>query len=499
MIFEKQIIYFDDFLGRNYLEALKGHEGNHITQFIRRVASNKKKRFVLTSRSTILNQGKLLIDSFEHSNVQRNEYELRIKSLTELDKAQILYNHIWHSELKEEYIEQLYLNRRYREIIRHKNFNPRLISYITDATRLETCPPDGYWNYIVQSLANPSQVWENPFIAQQDDFGRAIVLLVVLNGQAIEENILAEAFHRYLALPENQNLHGRREFQSNIRSLTGSFLNRSFSSYGSAMIDLFNPSIGDYVLKRYSRDVVTFRLGIQCLRTLRSTITLRSLQGDGYLSEVDVKSICAAIIVHLFETDFDGVSVSYVSALCDVYKRSGGFKSIPSLALRAAVLFILNEGAGKATDYSFEIIEWGMKQQIITPEQALKFIEGNVDYFGDYDEMRAISSLLMAIPAVTNGYQDIAQSVRENVIQVISDNFSEFIDVNSAFSKVEYEDDDGASGELKKLIEEQLIEIGVNFGEDDISNILDSYDVSYELRKFFENAYEEYDDRGSRG
>ena len=495
----KQIIYFDDFLGRNYLEALKGHEGNHITQFIRRVASNKKKRFVLTSRSTILNQGKLLIDSFEHSNVQRNEYELRIKSLTELDKAQILYNHIWHSELKEEYIEQLYLNRRYREIIRHKNFNPRLISYITDATRLETCPPDGYWNYIVQSLANPSQVWENPFIAQQDDFGRAIVLLVVLNGQAIEENILAEAFHRYLALPENQNLHGRREFQSNIRSLTGSFLNRSFSSYGSAMIDLFNPSIGDYVLKRYSRDVVTFRLGIQCLRTLRSTITLRSLQGDGYLSEVDVKSICAAIIVHLFETDFDGVSVSYVSALCDVYKRSGGFKSIPSLALRAAVLFILNEGAGKATDYSFEIIEWGMKQQIITPEQALKFIEGNVDYFGDYDEMRAISSLLMAIPAVTNGYQDIAQSERENVIQVISDNFSEFIDVNSAFSKVEYEDDDGASGELKKLIEEQLIEIGVNFGEDDISNILDSYDVSYELRKFFENAYEEYDDRGSRG
>lgn len=61
----KQIFYFDDFLGRNYLEALKGHEGSHVTQFIRRVASNKKKRFVLTSRSTILNQGKLLIDSFE--------------------------------------------------------------------------------------------------------------------------------------------------------------------------------------------------------------------------------------------------------------------------------------------------------------------------------------------------------------------------------------------------------------------------------------------------
>jgi len=71
----KQVIYFDDFLGRNYLEALKGHEGNHITQFLRRIATNKNKRFVLTSRSTILNQGKFLIDSFEHGNVQKNEYE----------------------------------------------------------------------------------------------------------------------------------------------------------------------------------------------------------------------------------------------------------------------------------------------------------------------------------------------------------------------------------------------------------------------------------------
>lgn len=42
----KQVIYFDDFLGRNYLEALKGHEGNTITHFIKRVASNRNKRLI---------------------------------------------------------------------------------------------------------------------------------------------------------------------------------------------------------------------------------------------------------------------------------------------------------------------------------------------------------------------------------------------------------------------------------------------------------------------
>ena len=141
--------------------------------------------------------------ALEHCNVQKNEYELRIQSLTELDKAQILYNHIWHSDLGNEYIEQLYFDRRYRAIIAHKNFNPRLISYITDATRLETCSADSYWNFIIGSLKNPAQVWDNPFNAQQDDFSRIIILLVVLNGSAIGENVLAEAYHRYLALPEN--------------------------------------------------------------------------------------------------------------------------------------------------------------------------------------------------------------------------------------------------------------------------------------------------------
>lgn len=491
----KQVIYFDDFLGRNYLEALKGHEGNHITQFLRRIATNKNKRFVLTSRSTILNQGKFLIDSFEHSNVQKNEYELRIQSLTDLDKAQILYNHIWHSGLENEYIDQLYLNRRYREIIKHKNFNPRLISYITDATRLETCPTDNYWNYIVRSLMNPSQVWDNPFNAQQDDFGRAIILLVVLNGYALGENVLAEAYHRFLALPENQNLHGRREFQSNIRLLTGSFLNRTVSPQGPSIIDLFNPSIGDYVLERYAGDVVALRLGIQSLRTLRSLITLRSLQGNRRLSKDDAKGICDALIEHLAEKDFGGVSVAYVSALCDVYRGCGGFENNVSEALRAAILFIINEGLGEATDDSFEIIEWSVGQSIVTPEQALSFITGNIDIVGSYTEMRAISSLLLVIPKATSGYKEIIQSVKEHVIEVVSDNFSEFIDVNSAFSMVEYEDDRAAGNELKKLIEKELVDIGVSFCADDVSSILESYDVTQELYNYFHNLHEEDEPR----
>ena len=490
----KQVIYFDDFLGRNYLDALRGHEGSHITQFIRRIAVDRNKRFILTSRSTILNQGKLLIDNYQHDNVQRNEFELCIQSLTDLDKAQILYNHIWHSDLGEEYVEQLYADRRYRKIIDHKNFNPRLISYVTDATRLELCPSTDYWAYIVRSLTNPFQVWENPFVAQQDDFSRAIIILVVLNGASLDENILAEAYHRYISLPENQNLHGRREFQVNLRLLTGSFLNRVVASKGPSKIDLFNPSIGDYVLRRYAGDVITLRLGIKSLKTIRSLITLRSLLADRHLSILDAKSICEELLGHIVETSFDGISVAYTSALWDVYRDCGRIESNALGWLSVAVQFVLNESMEEATDDSFNLIEWALVQGIVTPEQALEFVLRNMNTTSSANEMRAMSALLAAVTEGTQGYENAIQLARAHVVEVVSECFSEFIDVDSAFSQIEYGDHQNATRELEKLIERELLDLGVGCCSEDIDRVLESYDVVDGLHAYFENSYD-YNDR----
>jgi hypothetical protein len=92
---KKQIFYFDDFLGRNYLEALTRHEDSHILSFIKRVQKNKTKLFILTSRTTILNQGKHLSELFRAENIDRAEFEIKVADFTTLDKAKILYNHIW--------------------------------------------------------------------------------------------------------------------------------------------------------------------------------------------------------------------------------------------------------------------------------------------------------------------------------------------------------------------------------------------------------------------
>lgn len=108
-----QLFYFDDFLGQNYLEALTGNQGSQIVHFIKRINRDRAtKKFVLTSRSTILNQGLILNDAFENGNVNRNEMEIKLQSLSNLDKAHILYNHIWHSGLSPEYVESFYVEKR---------------------------------------------------------------------------------------------------------------------------------------------------------------------------------------------------------------------------------------------------------------------------------------------------------------------------------------------------------------------------------------------------
>ena len=83
----KQIFYFDDFLGRNYLMAIEGRKDSRILDFMRRMERDSTKRFVLTSRSTVLKQGKLHSDLLNIKKIDKKEYEITIDSLTILDRV----------------------------------------------------------------------------------------------------------------------------------------------------------------------------------------------------------------------------------------------------------------------------------------------------------------------------------------------------------------------------------------------------------------------------
>jgi adenylate kinase family enzyme len=491
----KQIFYFDDFLGRNYLQALKGHEGNQITQFIKRVTTNKNKKFVLTSRSTILNQGKFLIDSFEHANIKRNEYELNIKSLSEIEKAHILYNHLWHSNLAKEYIEALYVDKRYKEVIKHKNFNPRLINYITDPTRLTDCPHDKYWSFILDSSDNPYQIWEHPFMAQLDDYGRVIVLLVVFNGGAINEKTLSAAFHRYISFSQNTNLQGQHEFASNLKILSGSFLTRVISEKSDAAIDLFNPSIGDFILKRYESDEFTIRVVMSSLITVSSLQTLQSFQASKSLSKVKVKSISGYLLENFHNLNFEHTSPVYISSLFSILLSCGEIDKTKFEIHAKSAKFVLLDDNYNISDNTIFFIEWGVKEKVISVEEALAYVRKHMDYIVSDSEIKATTSLLKLLPEDTNGILEIIESFKTYVLDMVSENLTDCIDTTIAYSEADYEDYDTVFSKLHFLIEQYLDELDLDFSSYDVIDILNNFDFQYEHDQYIENSYEPELDR----
>ena len=69
----------------------------------------------------------------------------------------------------------------YRQIINHRNYNPRTIEWITGlAGRWDaSMGPDEYVEFALESLEHPERIWKHAFEQEIDDHGRALVLSLV--------------------------------------------------------------------------------------------------------------------------------------------------------------------------------------------------------------------------------------------------------------------------------------------------------------------------------
>lgn len=252
---EKQLFYFDDFLWSNYFEAINNNQDSHIINFINRVKKDTtwKKKFILNSRSNILNYWLNFSTIFWNSKIQNNEFMLEIKSLSDYEKAQILYKHIYYSDLDNEYINEIYKDKNYFKIIKHKNFNPRLIEFITSKDRVNV-NSNKYFNFLIHKLDNPQDIWRDIFYNQSNDYIRLLIKLVVFNGWYILEKDLLYSYNKIKDSIISAT-HKSKDFNFVIKVAVRSFLNRNINSKNwEVSYTLFNPSISDFVISEYIND-----------------------------------------------------------------------------------------------------------------------------------------------------------------------------------------------------------------------------------------------------
>ena len=245
----KQVFYYDDFLGTNFLEAgLIKNEDKRLLRFIETINRSINKKIILTTREYILNQARIKYEILSSKIIDISKCIIDLSKYTKRVRAQILYNHLFFYEVPLDYIETLLYKKRYFLIINHPNYNPRAVEFMTK--NIEDVKADDYFDFFIGNLNNPSRIWAHSFENQITATSRYVLYaLLISNGEttlAVLENtfnyIIREESKKY-NIPLDSN-----SFRRSMKELENTFIKSNSDKHGEVIITFQNPSIQDFLV-----------------------------------------------------------------------------------------------------------------------------------------------------------------------------------------------------------------------------------------------------------
>lgn len=256
-----QLFYYDDFLGQTTLkEKFSKNEDSQLLRFIDVINKSKKAKFILTTREYILNQAKLNYERIATSDFDIEKCTISLNDYTKFDRAKILFNHLYFSEIPIEKKEQLLYKKNYKKIINHHNYNPRIIEWMT--VRYLNKGEEDYFEEFKNILDNPKKLWEHIFDNQLNLFSRNLLLILVTMHDKALLGDLEEAFlvyHREKAKAYGY-LTTENDFRNALKELDGNFI-YSRKIGNDTIIQLSNPSVRDF-LENYVLENITELKGL---------------------------------------------------------------------------------------------------------------------------------------------------------------------------------------------------------------------------------------------
>lgn len=497
----KQVFYFDDFLGGNFLKAIENKQDSSIMQFIKRVKKDKTKKFILTSRTNIFNQAQVISNTFKNKGIGENEFTLKIDELTDFNKAEILYNHLWFGSLPETFIDTIYENKRYMKIIKHKNFNPRLIEFITNKNNFENIEPQDFWDYITSILNNPSEVWSHTFDCQSDDFIRNIILLIVFNNSKIEESLLKEAYvHLNKITKATSTTTLSIQFDNVILTTVKYFVNRNMNSSKDIDYTLFNPSLADFIIHRYKDDAELLKSVFLSLQTKSSVLNLTSLEKNKFISQQTYKELLSFLFK---KYDFKDKRNEYFTSLSllilkerDIdYKQEFNDK----IKLFLNTIQKVKHSGQQLTNY-LKLLAYATKE--INYKIDLKTLVENTT-MDEIDDLPHIIEIFNNLNLTdTTIIKDFEESLTESLIDTLSDLASQEINISDYIIMSEpYEteiDESSIKSTLHDLLYDLVVEFDTNIINIDTDEIVDSVDIDSLADSYWSNAGDGYDEDSYR-
>ncbi|SFU59575.1 RecA-superfamily ATPase, KaiC/GvpD/RAD55 family [Pustulibacterium marinum] len=249
----KQLFYFDDFLGEVYYEILSGSQKeSEISRFIDRIKHSPNKYIILSTRTVILEQAKAKSEKIKRSRIESGKYEIEVFRYSDYHKAKILYNHLYFQRLNDELFSIILKDKFYFDIIRHKNYTPRIIEFITDYDRTKKMSGVDYKEFISFNLEHPEEIWNYSFRNQIRLQDRCFLMTLFTFQRNVEESFLIKAFGERLVYEKNLNniSVNSEQFIDSVRSLLNGFIVSIISDLdkGKKRYSFINPSISDYLV-----------------------------------------------------------------------------------------------------------------------------------------------------------------------------------------------------------------------------------------------------------
>lgn len=189
------------------------------------------------------------LESFRSANLKPHRCTIDLHHYTRFNKAEILYNHVYFSELSYKHKQDLLKNRRYLAIIDHRNYSPWVIEWMTQNERWLPIESDDFGTAFLDVLENPNEIWRNAFERRISFAAQCLlVVLVSLPGRTYHDD-LKEAFvnyYRHICAAQN-SVPQHTAFRDALEELEGTFIAINVWSAKIVVIQFHNPSVRDFL------------------------------------------------------------------------------------------------------------------------------------------------------------------------------------------------------------------------------------------------------------
>ena len=203
---------------------------------------------MLTTREYILAEALQRYERLSNIEVELYKSTVSLGDYTSLLRARILYNHLFFSELSLELKRALIPKARYWDVIRHRNYNPRVIDHAISVPSVAELTPDRFVSTMMETLDNPASVWGRVFDNLPAMARRILMAVASLPARVLVEDLQA-AVRGLSPIGFEPG-----EFKSALSMVEGTFLEIDEARPGTGrperIASIRDPSVLDYLWTR---------------------------------------------------------------------------------------------------------------------------------------------------------------------------------------------------------------------------------------------------------